>query len=72
LCLDEATANIDEDSERLVMSAIENHFDDCTILSIAHRKETIRNCDRILVMKNGSVETFRESRRLSEDSNVES
>merc|ERR1712183_939900 len=46
LCLDEATANIDEESERIAMEAISKHFTDCTILSIAHRMKAVKNYDK--------------------------
>lgn len=58
LCLDESTANIDRECEGLVMEAVDKHFTDCTVLSIAHRMHTVRNCDRILTMENGRVKSF--------------
>lgn len=53
--LDEATANIDTQTERLVQKAIENITKGRTTLVIAHRLSTIRNADIIFVMKDGRI-----------------
>jgi ATP-binding cassette subfamily B multidrug efflux pump len=53
--LDEATANIDTQTERLVQKAIENITKGRTTLVIAHRLSTIRNADVIFVMKDGRI-----------------
>ncbi len=53
--LDEATANVDPVSERLLQEAIERLFADRTCLVIAHRLSTIRKADRIVVLADGKV-----------------
>jgi ATP-binding cassette, subfamily B, multidrug efflux pump len=53
--LDEATANIDTQTEVLIQKAIENVAKDRTTLIIAHRLSTIRNADIIIVLKNGEI-----------------
>lgn len=53
--LDEATANIDSYTEKLIQNAIQNITRDKTTLIIAHRLSTIRNADIIIVMKCGEV-----------------
>lgn len=53
--LDEATANIDTHTEKLVQKAIENITKGRTTLVIAHRLSTIRNADVIFVMKDGEI-----------------
>jgi ATP-binding cassette subfamily B protein len=53
--LDEATANIDTHTEKLIQKAIENVARDRTTLIIAHRLSTIRKADTIIVMKNGKI-----------------
>lgn len=55
LILDEATANIDEECETLIQQAIVELLKDRTCFIIAHRLNTIRHCDRILVFENGQV-----------------
>ncbi|MDQ1238594.1 MAG: ATP-binding cassette, subfamily bacterial MsbA, partial [Thermodesulfobacteriota bacterium] len=55
LILDEATSNLDSDSEMAVQSALEVLMKGRTTLVVAHRLSTIRNVDRIYVLVNGSV-----------------
>lgn len=55
LILDEATSNIDTRTEILVQDAFKNLMKGRTSFVIAHRLQTIKNADIILVMKNGNV-----------------
>lgn len=55
LVLDEATANIDSETEQLIQTSIEHISEGKTSLFIAHRLSTIRNCDRIYFLENGNV-----------------
>lgn len=55
LVLDEATANIDSDTEALLQESIENISRNKTSIFIAHRLSTIRFCDRIYYLENGTV-----------------
>ena len=55
LILDEATANIDTESEMLIQEALDELLRDRTAIVIAHRLSTVRNADRIVVMDQGRI-----------------
>ena len=55
LILDEPTAALDTESERLVIEGLERLMKGRTVITIAHRLSTIRDADNILVLQNGVV-----------------
>ena len=55
ILIDEATANVDFHTDSLVQQAIRTHFSDCSVLTIAHRIDTIIDSDRIVVLEQGRV-----------------
>ena len=55
LILDEATANIDTETERLVQEGIKKLMEARTSIVIAHRLSTIRDCDKIFVLSHGKI-----------------
>lgn len=58
LILDEATAAIDIETDELIQKTIRTQFDNCTILTIAHRLNTIMDSDRIIVLDQGMIAEF--------------
>lgn len=55
LILDEATANVDTETEYMIQSAVERMLDEQTSIVVAHRLSTIQHADRILVLHHGRL-----------------
>ena len=55
LFLDEATSSLDDKTERLCMEAVESLSPKTTIVMIAHRVSTLRNCDTIYRLEGGKL-----------------
>ncbi|XP_011927378.1 PREDICTED: multidrug resistance-associated protein 7 isoform X1 [Cercocebus atys] len=55
LCIDEATASVDQKTDQLLQQTICKRFANKTVLTIAHRLNTILNSDRVLVLQAGRV-----------------
>ncbi|XP_030646267.1 multidrug resistance-associated protein 1 isoform X2 [Chanos chanos] len=58
LVLDEATAAVDLETDNLIQSTIRTQFEDCTVLTIAHRLNTIMDYTRVLVLDRGQMAEF--------------
>jgi ATP-binding cassette subfamily B protein len=53
---DEATSALDQETEEAVMQAIEGLNKNLTLIIIAHRLSTLRNCNQIIELKNGEID----------------
>ena len=58
IILDEPTAHVDPDTEQTIWKIVREKLKDSTVITIAHRLDTIKSCDKILVLKNGEVDEF--------------
>ena len=55
IILDEATSSVDQKTEDIITSAVETMFKDSTVITIAHRINTVKNCDKVIVMDEGQI-----------------
>lgn len=53
VCIDEATANVDLETDRLVQGVLKTALADRTVITVAHRVETIMGADRVVVVAAG-------------------
>lgn len=82
LILDEATAAIDMETDDLIQKTIRSEFKDCTVITIAHRLNTILDSDFIAVLSDGTVVEYDKPstllnrkdsalRSMAEDANIQ-
>ena len=55
MILDEATASLDSISEKAIMETVNQAGSKCTMIIVAHRLSTIKDCDRIFVFDKGRL-----------------
>lgn len=56
--LDEPTAHVDPDTEQTIWNVVHEKLKQSTVITIAHRLNTVSDCDKILVLDNGKVDGF--------------
>ena len=69
LILDEATAAVDYETDLIIQKTLREEFKDVTVLTIAHRINTILDYDRVLVLNAGEVQEFGRPEELLKDVN---
>jgi ATP-binding cassette, subfamily C (CFTR/MRP), member 4 len=69
LLLDEATSNVDYETDQAIQKTLRKSFPGCTVLTIAHRVNTIMDSDKIMVLKDGAIEEFGPPNELLADPN---
>ena len=67
--LDEATASIDHNTDELIQKTIRSSFRDCTVITVAHRLNTILDNSRIMVIDSGRIVEFDTPHALISDRN---
>ncbi|KAM4698698.1 multidrug resistance-associated protein 1-like [Rhinophrynus dorsalis] len=70
LVLDEATAAVDLETDDLIQTTIRKEFEDCTVITIAHRLNTIMDYTRILVFDKGQIVEFDSPENLLENKGI--
>lgn len=68
LVQDESTAHLDDATDQLVQQIIREQFADCTLLTIAHRLDSVMDSDRVLVMDSGQMMELDHAHRLLQNS----
>ncbi|XP_049277101.1 multidrug resistance-associated protein 1 isoform X1 [Anopheles funestus] len=70
LILDEATAAVDLETDDLIQRTIRTEFKDCTVLTIAHRLNTIMDSDKVIVLDKGQIVEFAPPTELLQSKNT--
>lgn len=65
--LDEATANMDPETENLIQKTIKDNFQDCSVFIIAHRLQSVLDCNKVLVMDKGEIIEWDDPMKLLEN-----
>ena len=55
IILDEVTSSVDQKTEDIITNAVDSMFKDSTVITIAHRINTVKSCDRVIIMDEGEI-----------------
>jgi len=69
IIMDEATASVDYETDRFIQKTVRTEFKHATVLTIAHRINTILDSDRVMVLEHGEVVEFASPQELIENEN---
>ena len=69
IILDEATSSVDQKTEDIITNAVDTMFKESTVITIAHRINTVKKCDKIVVMENGKICEFDSPENLIKNEN---
>jgi len=69
IILDEATSSVDQKTEDIITNAVDSMFKDSTVITIAHRINTVKSCDRVIIMDEGEIIEVGNPDMLIKDSN---
>ncbi|KAL6986366.1 Multidrug resistance-associated protein 7 [Sarracenia purpurea var. burkii] len=64
LVLDEATASIDNATDSLIQKTIRTEFEDCTVITVAHRIPTVMDCTMVLAISDGKLVEYDQPMKL--------
>ncbi|XP_030751025.1 multidrug resistance-associated protein 4-like isoform X2 [Sitophilus oryzae] len=67
--MDEATANLDPETDKLLQESVRQCFEECTVIIIAHRLNSVMKCDKVLVLDAGQIVEFDEPEVLLKNRN---
>ena len=71
MILDEATSAMDVVTDQRMTSLVQSEFANCTVVTIAHRLNTVLSCDRVCVMEKGKIIEIGAPLELMADTNTQ-
>ena len=69
LILDEATSSVDQKTEDIIKHAFDTMFKDSTVITITHKINTVKSCDRVIIMNEGEIVEVGKPEDLIKDTN---
>ncbi|ODM98987.1 Multidrug resistance-associated protein 4 [Orchesella cincta] len=70
IVMDEATANMDPQTDAFIQETIKKKFGECTVLMIAHRLHSVVECDKVLVLETGRLKEFDHAWKLYQNKGI--